>query len=282
MKRKLQVNVSGGRTSAYMALWLKQNMSEQYDMLFIFANTGKEHPDTYRFLREVDVQFGLNLVLVECVVHLGQRKSSSHRVVTHDSLSVNGEPFEAVCSKYGVANHSFKQCTREMKANAINSYTDELWGNDYDVAIGIRADETRRVSPNAIKNRIIYPLIDLLPTDKQDVLDFFKQFPWDLKIPEHLGNCVTCFKKSDKKLAAVYQDCPAHFDFFKRMEKDYGHIRGPNEVTPGNGRVFYRGYRSADALCQQFSGVGVDASKMFSTEESGGCSESCELYDMEG
>lgn len=280
-KRKLQVNVSGGRTSAYMAWWLKNNMADLYDMLFIFANTGAEHPDTYRFLRDVDEHFNLGLVMVESVVHNGERRASTHRVVDWSTLSRNAEPYHAVCAKYGIANHSFPHCTREMKANAIHSYTRELWGADYDVAIGIRADERRRVSPNAIKNRIIYPLVDMNPVDKQDVLDWFKQFEWDLAIPEHLGNCITCFKKSDKKLAAVYQDSPEHFNLFREMEKKYGHIRGPNEITPTESRVFYRGYRSTDVLVEQMKTAPDGISRAFSNDESGGCSESCEPYQME-
>ena len=40
-------------------------------------------------------------------------------------------------------------------------------------AIGIRTDETRRVNPKVAEARTLeYPLIDVWPSDKQDVLDW--------------------------------------------------------------------------------------------------------------
>jgi len=44
---------------------------------------------------------------------------------------------------------------------------------DYKTAIGIRADEFRRVNKKAAKQNIIYPLIET-PTTKLDVLNWWK------------------------------------------------------------------------------------------------------------
>lgn len=283
-KQRLQVNVSGGRTSAYMAYWLKKNMSEQYDMLFIFANTGQEHPDTYRFLKAADAAFDLGLVMVECVVHEG-RKASTHKVVSHETLNRTGQPFEDEIRKYGISNMAFKHCNREMKFNPMSSFALSLWPHgDYEIAIGIRPDETRRVSKNAAKQRIVYPLIDWHPQypdlpDKEFIIDWFKQFSWDLRIPEYLGNCITCYKKSDKKLNMVYRDNPNNFDFFSRTEAWYGHIKPATDPTPGN-RCWWRQYRNTAQLLAGFDRANIDTSNQFS-DESGGCSESCEPYEME-
>lgn len=280
MIERLQVNVSGGRTSAYMAWWLKMNMSHKYDFLFIFANTGQEHEETLRFLNDVDKNFYLNLVWVEAVVHHNERARSTHRVVDYKTASRNGEPFEEVIKKYGVCNHTHMHCTREMKRNAIDSYTREKWGHDYSVAIGIRADEQRRVSPKAADRSIIYPLVDMEPVDKGFILDWWKQYDWDLGIPEYLGNCVTCYKKSAKKLNMVYRDCPKAFEFFKRMEAEHSFDRIETDGV-AEPRYFFRGYTSTERLLSQFKDARMDTSKMFNEEESGGCSESCEPYQME-
>ena len=40
IKKKLLVSFSGGETSAYMAQWLKANKSNEFEMIFVFANTG--------------------------------------------------------------------------------------------------------------------------------------------------------------------------------------------------------------------------------------------------
>jgi len=191
----------------------------------------------------------------------------------------NGEPFEAVVSKYGLPNQTFKLCTREMKANTMDSYSESVWGADnFEVAIGIRADERRRVSKNATKNRIVYPLVDMTPTTKEDVLEFFGNLHWDLRIPEYLGNCITCFQKSDKKLNTIYRESPAEFEFFRHLENTYSGV-GPNNV-PGP-RKFFRKYRSTKDLTAAFDYLNVDSSKMINDEDSGTCSESCEVYETE-
>ena len=95
---------------------------------------------------------------------------------------------------------------------------------------GIREDEMRRVSASADAQNIIYPLVDLFPSDKIDVLNYMKQFSWDLTIPEHLGNCTMCFKKSYKKLNMVYRQKPEVFEFTDRLEQKYsrhGHKPAP-------------------------------------------------------
>lgn len=259
-----------------MSIWLKQNFSHRYDMRFVFANTGCEHEDTLRFVDEIDRRFALGVTWVEAVVHPGQKKSCTHRVVNYQTASRNGEPFEAVCAKYGLPNQTFKLCTRELKTNPMASFARSIgWKRGtYETAIGIRMDEMRRVRPEtAARERIVYPLVDWVPTDKDDVLAFFEDFDWDLKIPEHQGNCIACFKKSDRKLHTLYRESPSNFDFVVKLDDLYKHV-GPNNI-PGPRRMF-RGHRSAHALLAEFKQNDYDASRGMSD---GGCSESCELFE---
>lgn len=274
-KTPLRVSFSGGRTSAFMSIWLKQNMADVFDMRFVFANTGWEHPDTLRFAHEVDQRYGLDLVWVEAVIHPG-RKGSTHRVVTYETASRNGEPFEAVVAKYGLPNGTFSHCTRELKANPISSYFRSIGWERTMTAIGIRADETRRVNPKtAERQRFIYPLVSMIPTAKDEVIAFFEDFDWDLRIPEHQGNCIGCFKKSDRKLLTLYRENPANFEFPVRLDRLYRNV-GPNNV-PGPRRM-YRGYRSAPDLVAEFAAA--DPSYRPPALD-GGCSESCELFPTE-
>lgn len=273
-KKRLKVSVSGGRTSAYMAKLCKERLSKEYELCFVFANTSMEHPDTLRFLHNVDLHFELNLVWLEAVVHEG-RIGSTFRLVDFMTAKRNGEVFEDVIKKYGIPNQTFKLCTRELKTNPMDAYMDSIGWNDYFSAIGIRIDESRRVSINATKQKIIYPLIDIWPTDKQDVIDYFSQFEWDLQIPEHQGNCIDCHKKTDKKLAKVLAENPRAFDFSLRMDSLYSEV-GPNNV-PGP-RKRYRGYRNTSELLKVLQEVGEPS---LSSIEEGGCSESCEPYETE-
>lgn len=277
-KPRLRVSFSGGRTSAFMSIWLKQTMSERYDMRFVFANTGWEHPDTLRFVNEVDQRYGLGVVWVEAVVHPGMRKSCTHRVVNFETASRKGEPFEAVCAKYGLPNQVFKLCTRELKTNPMASYSRSIgWrSGSFETAIGIRLDEPRRVrKESAKKERIVYPLVDWNPSDKEDVLAFFEEFDWNLAIPEYEGNCRRCYKKSDAKLLKGYQDEPESYEFAIRLDDLYKNV-GPNNV-PGPRRM-YRGHRSAQQLVDQFQRADFNPSRMF---KDGGCSEQCDMFEME-
>lgn len=273
-KQKMRVSVSGGRTSLFMAKWVKDNLSDEYDMLFQFANTTREHPDTYRFLRAGVEAFGIDLHLVEAVVHHGTRKACTSQVVTWETLRTNGEAFDDVVSKYGLPNQSFLHCTRELKTGPMEHHADLMGFGDATVAIGIRADEKRRVSKNATKHRLVYPLVDMIPTTKQDVLDYFEQFDWDLRIPEHLGNCIDCHKKSDRKLQAVDRDLPGAFDFALHLDRNYSAV-GPNNV-PGP-RKRWRGYRDTKELLSMLR----DGSYSPLALTDGGCSESCEVYETE-
>lgn len=273
---KLLVSFSGGRTSAFMSYLIKESWSQRYDLRFVFANTSFEHHDTLRFVDAVDREFGLNLTWLEAVANHTERKASGHRVVSVGTAARNGEVFRDSVAKYGLPNRTFKSCTRELKLNAIKSYTRSIGWADHFTAVGIRADEPRRISATASQQRLLYPLVTNWPTDKQDVLAFFENFDWDLAIPEHMGNCRACFQKSDRKLAAVYRDDPAAFDFVADLERDFSHV-GPNN-RPGP-RKFFRLERDSADMRRSFELAGGHILPY--DDEPGSCSESCEAYQNE-
>jgi len=278
-KPLLNVSFSGGRTSAYMTKRIIDEWSDEYDFLVVFANTGLEHPKTLEFIHNCDMHFGFNTVWVEGVVHYGERKSSTHKIVTYETASRSGEPFEAVIKKYGIPNTQFPQCTRELKLRPMESYIRSLGvdPNSIPTAIGIRADEKRRVSKDAEVKNIIYPLINDWPSDKQDVLDWWEDQPFDLGIDEFEGNCLGCYKKSFKKHFMQIRRDPSVYDWHRRMEDQY------RDFGPQTGqRVFFRGDTDTRKLFKLFELHGDDpgrASKV--AYEDAGCSESCEVYATE-
>jgi hypothetical protein len=280
-KPKLRVSVSGGRTSMFMAKWCKENLVDYFDILFMFANTSREHTDTYRFLEAGDRAFGLGLVLIEAVVHKkeGIEKACTGKVVRYHELRKDGSIFREVCAAYGLPNQTFKLCTRELKTNPMDKYAASIGFGDALVAIGIRSDETRRVSKNATKNSLIYPLVDFVPTTKQDVLDYFEQFDWDLRIPEWDGNCIDCHKKSDLKLLSVYTHTPEVFEWSQQLDCDFKHV-GPNSIAGvrvEEPRKRWRGYRDTRELLEALRSATYHPVAV----TDGGCSESCEVYETE-
>jgi hypothetical protein len=281
-----------------MAWWMQQNQDkvaeflgeDEIKLLYVFANTGMEHPDTLRFLRDIDTNFGLGIVWVEGVTQHGRRVSTQHRVVdfdsaySHDQWADVGHPFHSYILKYGIPNVKFLGCTREMKLNAIHSYMRTLGFKrmaDYHTAIGIREDESRRVSVRAGVENIFYPLVDMNPVDKEDVLEWWSQYEWDLNIPEWLGNCLACYKKSYKKLKAVWQDFPQAFEFTEAMENTYG-LLGPEfkKDPSARSRTFFRMGASTTRLLDSFLITGEPTSYINIMDDAG-CSESCELFDTE-
>jgi len=285
MKENLLLSFSGGRTSAYMTKQVLDNYSDKYNISVVFANTGLEHEKTLEFINNCDKYFGFNTVYVEAIAQHNQRKSALHKLVTFETASRKGEPFEDKIKKTGIPNQAFPDCTRDLKLAPINSYLKSIgWGsrgtkNGYTTAIGIRTDETRRVSKSATKNKIVYPLIDWFPSDKQDILDWWKDQPFDLEIPEYLGNCKTCWKKSTNKLIKVYKDSPEEFEFFARMEREYPRI-GPEFKKDDKcvDRVFFRKNLSVVNFIELAKATD-NTRWLENSYENSGCSESCELYE---
>jgi len=240
--RKLWVSISGGRTSAYMAIELWLNYSDRFDLKFIYANTGLEHEETLLFLDRIDRKYKLNIVWLEAVINPEVQKGTKHKIIDFKSASRNGEPFEAMIEKYGIPNQSYPHCTRELKIQPMESYIKDIgWEKEFR-AIGIRIDEMNRCRDDAAEAKILYPLIDFFQMDKIDILDWFEDKDWDLNLHDYKGNCVTCWKKSDPKIFRIIRDEPERMTFFDDMEVKHG-LSGHNE--DGTKRVFFRGNRTA-------------------------------------
>lgn len=281
--KKLLVSFSGGQTSGYMAKIIKDAYESQYDkVVYVFGNTGQEDERCLKFVDRCDREFGLNVVWVEAVVHQGERKGTTHRVVTFETASRNGEPYEAHIQKYGIPNMKFPHCTRELKRNPIRSYADSLGWEDYDTAIGIRTDERRRVSHGATADKIVYPLLDWFPSDKQDVNTFWEDQGFSLGMQEHEGNCRWCWKKSDSKLLRLLTEQPGAFDFPARMEAEYPRVGAEFGKDPtARNRTFFRGNRSVVDLRRLHAEVGSRVIAAPNGDGDAGCGESCELYPTE-
>ena len=238
-KEDLIVCFSGGRTSGYMSWFLKTHMSHLYNLHFIYANTGQEHIKTLEFVNKCDEYLGLNLVWLEADVFHDLRKSSGYKVVTFDTASRKGEPFEEVIKKYGLPNQNFLHCTRELKNNPIKQWRLDNGYKDSKIALGIRGDEPRRIK---LRLDAMYPLQHIKHTTKEEILDWWKEQPFDLEISEQLGNCVTCYKKSDKKLDLIRLEDKSHFDFFIDMENKYQTLK-PQEGKEK--RIIFRHNRTS-------------------------------------
>lgn len=283
-KQKLLVLNSGGATSAFMTRQLLTKCADEYEMIVCFANTSQENNETLDFVRDCDASFGFNTVWLEADVNPVKGKPTGHKVVSYETAKRSGEVFEEVVKKYGIPNNSYKHCTRELKEAPIHSYIRSIgWKKgEYLTAIGIRTDEPRRINRKvSVQHQQIkiYPLVDIFPSDKLDVLDFWEEQDFRLNLEDYKGNCKCCFKKSDKKLQQIYRDNWHHFDIFSYLENQYGFVGGNSiKGQPSDEpRKFYRGYRSVRDLIATFD-LSKPLPPLDDEENNEGCASSCEPF----
>ena len=241
-------------------------------------NTGLEDEETLVFIDKCDKTWGLDLVWLEASVNPIQNKGTTYTVVSFDTACRDGRLFEDTIKKYGIPNANYPHCNRELKLRPYQKYTKAL-GIPFKTAIGIRVDEFDRMSTSADADGIIYPLIKMKPTRKEEIIAWWSGQDFDLDLPEHRGNCVTCWKKSDRKLMTLSIQDPQAFETFSRFEKEY-----PDAGSGDGGRVFYRGGKSTEDIFAQaqapFS-MFVDAIYKGEIDNENSCGGStCDLFSQ--
>lgn len=195
------VTVSGGKTSAFMAVYMKERYPN-LNLLFCFANTGREKEETLRFLKQLDNNFSLNIVWLEPLVNPKKGVGTTYKIVDFKSACRDGKIFEDVIKKYGLPSKMYRHCTRELKERPIHAYAKEIFPNGYLTAMGIRSDEKHRLSP---KKNYIYPLAEINVT-QSIINDWWDRQTFNLDLKPHEGNCDFCFLKSHKKRVRLIKE----------------------------------------------------------------------------
>jgi len=273
--KQIVVSFSGGRTSAYLCSLIK---GLHPDAVFVFMDTGAEHPATYDFVRKCNDYFGLNLICLRTVVSDKWKEGVSYRLVGIDEIGDDLQPWRDMSLKYGLPYHGGAFCTDRMKTTPCKKYLDDRFGvRGYKTWLGMRIDEPRRTKP---REGYSY-LADISDFEKQDVLDWWAKMPFDLQIPEHLGNCIFCVKKGINKLALAARDEPALANKFIEMVNmdDVAEI----ETRPLSSEFMYRQSMSLESIIDLYAEMPRDklAKTVRSTFETGSCSESCEAFSGE-
>lgn len=238
------VSFSGGRTSAYLAHLMRQR---DPDTRFVFMDTGAEHPATYQFVRDAVTHWGINLVCLRVVVNPELGKGNNYRIVSLDEIGPDLQPWIEMLRKYGTPYVGGEFCTDRMKLGPFKKYCDEHIGRKkYKTWIGIRADEPKRLTAKPATHY----LAEISGFGKYDVIDWWSHQPFDLQIPEHLGNCVFCIKKSIQKIALAAKDEPElAAQFLSALTAaDVRSVESRN----GTDLVMYRGKNTFEGVIQMF------------------------------
>jgi len=218
------ISFSGGRTSAYMLYRILQahQMSLPPEAIVCFANTGKECEETLEFVHACETNWGVKINWLEYKAH--EVPKERFKVVTYETASRNGEPFEN-CIRYykKLPNPAQRWCTGQLKIRTIHRYLRSLgWKHDEtnnDDFIGIRADEPRRAAKFA-RERI--PLV-VAGIGKSDVGNFWKNQSFDLGLPNfngvtYHGNCDLCFLKGESQTRSLIAEKPERAIWWAKME----------------------------------------------------------------
>lgn len=274
------VSFSGGRTSAYLVHLMEQRRSVGEEVHYLFMDTGAEHPATYDFVRNVVKHWGINLICLRVVVSPELGVGNSYRVISLDEIGPDLQPWRGSCEKYGTPYLGGPFCTRTMKLEPFESYCKEVFGKGkYHTWLGIRSDEPKRLKQ---RDRVSY-LAKISDFDKQDVLNWWKEQPFDLELPEHLGNCVFCIKKGINKIALATRDEPKMCqEFMEVITSDS--VRVVDRRQQEN-KIMYRGNNSLESIIAMFSEHTRE--EIAATirggggYETGSCTESCEVFSCD-
>jgi len=203
-KQVLIIGFSGGRTSAFMSLyiWLNKKYTDKYKIIFYYCNTGEEAEETLQFINECEQRWNLPIVWLEAVIN-GTKEGTTHKMISFETAKRKGQPFNEMLTKYPIPNKSAPNCTRELKQRPIESYMRFLGIKDYTTALGIRHDERHRMSLNAERNKVIYPLINDIRVNEKFIRDWWDKQEFDLHLKDYQGNCNICFKKSLEKQITI-------------------------------------------------------------------------------
>jgi len=231
--------VSGGRTSAMMAYGLPESV-------LCFQNTGREARKTYDFIARLEQDLGRPIVRLEFRAPARGEPpvQATFEIVEHEHLSRRGEPFIDLleCIRTYRAEHKSlgpvapwarsRICTAYLKIRTQRKFCASLgWGHqrDYTEYTGLRFDEPERVAKMRERN-------DRLDTDeraplyeagvtKDDVLRFWATKPFDLEVPEHMGNCTGCFLKDERDLATALMEEETDAPWWIDIEEKYAPMR---------------------------------------------------------
>lgn len=163
------------------------------DVHVVFADTGKERDETYRFVRNVAEHWGVKIEWV-------WREGYFTKLIT---------------DKKFLPNPVMRFCTQELKIKPMKDWMIARGYEHWTNVVGIRADEPRRVARmrEAEQKRsgerfdISLPLADAGVT-VSDVNTFWASQPFDLQLKPDEGNCDLCFLKGYDKVRNIVRDRP--------------------------------------------------------------------------
>lgn len=228
------ISFSGGRTSGYMLYRIiaAHGGGLPADVRVVFANTGKERPETLEFIERCSQRWGVEIVWLEYRHTKGV--GPAFAIVDYSTADRNGIPLEtAITARRGdsgfLPNPLVRYCTIECKILTTIRYLESLGWAEWTNAVGFRADEPQRVAKlrAAIRDHredAVAPLMEAGVT-RADVLAFWASHPFDLNLGPDESNCDLCFLKGRGLIIRAIREEPWRADWWIRQESRGGRFR---------------------------------------------------------
>jgi len=221
MSRCIVVGFSGGVTSAWCAGWALRTFPRE-EVVLLWHDTKEEHPDTYRFLREMAARLEMPIT-----------EDSDGRSVT-----------ELFRDEGMLGNGQQTFCSRILKAERGSRFVADLKAQGHAVVrvFGYSEHEPARVARmvgHCEREEITarFPIIEERVT-KQQCADWC-QCEMGVKpsaMYEHFehANCLGCVKGGRAYWLAIAEHHPDVFEQRAQLEEEFGHtiIRGGNREHP--------------------------------------------------
>ena len=231
-------SISGGRTSAYMAM----HYPADYELFaLVLIEDVKCKPKDNTLIKIVSEKIGKEFIAtaesdltLKVVIDLEQK-------IGKEIIWVTGNTFEAVNRKAtggkGLPNMQWRFCTTEMKMRPIWDWWFKNIGEKIKMGIGFRYDEMERAERLSVSFKGIVGKSTTGTRNKWEELEWRKgYFPlienkiihyhvkqWADKsgiIFPSDSNCVGCFHKSIQQLRKNFEDEPNKMQWFSNQEKD--------------------------------------------------------------
>jgi len=203
MKERHVLGLSGGKDSAALAVYMRQNHPE-IDIEYFFTDTGKELPEVYEFLGKLEGFLG------KPILHLDPDRDFDFWLKQFNHFLPSAQS---------------RWCTREMKIKPFEDWVKPMLKNGEKVFsyIAIRADEDYREGYSSSDKN----LIPKLPfredgIDKLGVLDILESS--GIGLPEYYkwrsrSGCTFCFFQRKIEWVRLRENHPDAFEEAKNYEK---------------------------------------------------------------
>lgn len=221
--RRIVVGFSGGVTSAWCAGWALRTFPRE-EVVLLFHDTKEEHPDTYRFLREMAAKLAMPIT-----------ERSDGRSVT-----------EVFRDEGFLGSNLNAMCSRILKREQGEKFVEELRSQGCDEIVFVfgfsKREESRiqRAYARGLRDgwSVRFPVAEEGIT-KQKCADWCNEQgvrPSAMYLWSGHANCVGCVKGGRAYWLAVRNNAPEVFEQRAMLEEEFGHTILGGELRKGETR----------------------------------------------